>query len=223
MENEETKTTEVKEETTTTEVKEDTKKKEKKAKKGKLPIIPIVICVTVLVCVIVGAILVSSSNKGSQPTVITVPTLEKIINVSELSTFTAVYNGIAVVNNEKKPEKVEYYVSYEARVNAGIDFEKIDIAVDNETKKIVIRIPEVYITDINVDITTLDFIFINDKANASTVTAQAFKACEDDVRAESEQQSAIYELAKQNAINILTALTKPIVEQLDAEYELIIE
>lgn len=209
------------EETTTTEVKEEPKKKEKK--KGKLPIIPIVIGVVVLLCVIVGVILVSSGSKESQPTVITVPTLEKIINVSELSTFTAVYNGIAVVNNEKKPEKVEYYVSYEARVNAGIDFEKIDIAVDNETKKIVIRIPDVYITDINVDITTLDFIFINDKANASTVTAQAFKACEDDVRAESEQQSAIYELAKQNAINILTALTKPIVEQLDAEYELIIE
>ena len=46
---------------------------------------------------------------------------------------------------------------------------------------------------------------------------------EEDVRAESEQQRAIYELAEQNAINILTALTKPIVEQMDAEYELIIE
>lgn len=211
------------EEATTTEVNEEPKKDEKKSEKGKRPILPIIIGIVTLICIMVVVFLVAPTPKDSQPTVITIPTLEKIINVDELSTFTAVYNGIAVVNNEKKPEKVEYYVSYEARVNAGIDFEKIDIAVDNETKKIVIRIPEVYITDINVDITTLDFIFINDKANASTVTAQAFKACEDDVRAESEQQSAIYELAKQNAINILTALTKPIVEQLDEEYELIIE
>ena len=65
MENEETTTTEVNEEPTTPEAKEEAKKKEKKAKKGKLPILPIVIGVAVLLCVIVGIILVSSqSNKN---------------------------------------------------------------------------------------------------------------------------------------------------------------
>lgn len=196
-----------------------------KAKKlpqlGKKQLLPIVlIVVAVVLCVVLFIFFSSSNNKEKEPEVITVATLEKIINVSELSTFTAVYNGIATVNNEKKPEKVDYYVSYEARVEAGIDFEKIEIAVDNEAKTITIKIPEVYITEINVDIASLDFIFINDKANTSTVSQQAFKACEADVQAESEQQTAIYELAKQNAVNILTALTKPIVEQLDAEYEL---
>lgn len=196
-----------------------------KAKKlpqlGKKQLLPIILIgVAVVLCIVLFICFGSANNAKEEPEVITVATLEKIINVSELSTFTAVYNGIATVNNEKKPEKVDYYVSYEARVEAGIDFEKIEIAVDNEAKTITIKIPEVYITEINVDIASLDFIFINDKANTSTVSQQAFKACEADVQAESEQQTAIYELAKQNAVNILTALTKPIVEQLDAAYEL---
>ena len=86
-----------------------------------------------------------------------------------------------------------------------------------------VDIPQIRITDSNVDITSLDFIFYNDKANASTVTQEAFKACEADVQKESEQQNAIYELAKQNAVNVLTALINPIVEQLGTEYTLIID
>lgn len=161
-----------------------------------------------------------SGKDTTEPEVITVSTLEKIINVSELSTFTAIYNGIAEVKNDKKPDEIDYYVAYEARVDAGIDFEKISISLDNESKKIIVDIPDVYITDINVDIASLDFIFQNNKSNVSTVTQEAFKACEDDVRYESEQQTAIYDLAKQNAINVLTALIRPIIEQLDSEYSL---
>ena len=86
-----------------------------------------------------------------------------------------------------------------------------------------VDIPHFRITDSNVYITSLDFIFYNDKANASTVTQEAFKACEADVQKESEQQNAIYELAKQNAVNVLTALINPIVEQLGTEYTLIID
>lgn len=180
----------------------------------------VLIGIAAVLCIALALFFGSTKHKEQEPEVITVATLERIINVSELSTFTAVYNGIATVNNEKKPEKIDYYVSYEARVKAGFDLDKIRITVDNEAKTIKIKIPNIYITDYTVDIGSLDFIFINDKANTSTVSEQAFKACEADVKAESEQQTAIYELAKQNAINILTALTKPIVEQLDAEYEL---
>ena len=51
------------------------------------------------------------SNDKKEAEIISTSTLEKIINVSELSTFEAVYNGIAVVNNEENPENVDYYVS----------------------------------------------------------------------------------------------------------------
>ena len=63
---------------------------------------------------------------------------------------------------------------------------------------------------------------MNDKANVSSVTQEAFKACNDDVGDESRNQKAILDLAKQNAINILTALIKPVVEQMDVEYDLIV-
>lgn len=184
-----------------------------------------VVVVAIAIAAIAGVFLFRAilTPPESKTEVITVSTLKKIINVSEFSTFTAVYNGIAQVMNEKKSDEIDYYVSYDAKVDAGIDFKQLVITVDNKTKIINISIPEVYITDVNVDIGSLDFIFCNQKANTSTVTQAAFTACESDVQRESEQQTAIFELATQNAVNVLTALTKPIIEQLDADYTLVIE
>ena len=105
-------------------------------------------------------------------------------------------------------------------MNAGFDMEKISVEADEEEKIIRITIPEITITKIEVDIASLDFIFYNDAANASTVTQEAYRACEEDVRAETERQTAILELARQNAVNVLTALTTPLVDQLDEPYTL---
>ena len=84
-------------------------------------------------------------------------------------------------------------------------------------------VPEIRNNKINVDISSMEFIFNNDKANTSTVSQQAYKACEEDAKQESEKQQAIYELAKQNACNVLRALIQPIVEQADAEFTLTVE
>ena len=185
--------------------------------------ITIIITILILTITIFVVSTSTNNNKQTKPEIITVSTLEKIINVSKLSTFTAVYNGIAVVHNENKPDEIDYYVSYEAKVDAGINFKDIAIQVDNEEKIISVLIPDVYITDVNVDISTLDYIFINNKANTTTVTQTAFKACEADVKNESMKQDAIFELANQSAINILNALINPILSQMDDEYTLIIE
>lgn len=204
---------------------EETAQKEKRTSKNlKMPtLLAIILGGALLIAVLVFVLFQVGAGQEKSTEVITVATLEKIINVSELSTFTAVYNGIADVKNEKKPEKTDYYVSYEARVDAGIDFEKIEISVDDSAKVITVNIPDVYITEINVDISSMDFIFYNEKADASTITQQAFKACEADVREESEKQDAILELAQQNAVNVITALVNPIVEQLDGAYTLSVE
>ncbi len=193
----------------------------------RMSIMVLVSIITVALAIVVVAVVVFlpqiTAPKESKPVIITVSQLEKIINVSKLSTFRAVYNGIAQVMNDEKPGETDYYVSYEATVDAGIDFKKLEISVDFEKKRINIVIPEIYITEVNVDISSLDFIFYNNKANTSTVTQEAFKACEIDVRKESEREDKIFELARQNAVNVLTALTKPIVEQLDSDYTLVIE
>ena len=180
----------------------------------------LVVFVVVLAVIIAAGVFFFMSSSKPEPEIISQSTLEKIINVSDLSTFEAVYNGIAKVANEEDPEEIDYYVSYDAKVKAGIDFEKVDIAVDNENKIITVTVPEIKITDVNVDIASLDYIFFNDKANTATVSEEAYKKCIEDVTNESNNENAIYELADQNAHNIIKALINPFVEQLDAEYEL---
>lgn len=179
--------------------------------------------VVIVVLVMAFIVVPTARNSQKQAEVITVSTLQEIIDVSELSTFTAVYNGIAQVMNQDNPESVDYYVSYEAKVNAGIDFEQVGIDLDEEAKTIRITMPPVELTEVNVDISSLDFIFYNQKLNTSTVTETAYKACEADVEKESQEQQAIYDLAEQNAKNVLTALVKPIVDQAGTEYTLVVE
>ena len=161
--------------------------------------------------------------KKNQPEIITKATLEKIIDVSDMSTFEAVYNGVAKVMNEKNADKVDYYVSYEAKVKAGFDVEKVQLDIDNDKKAVIVTIPKIEITDINVDIASLDYIFMNDKANVSTVSEQAYKKCIEDVERESSSENAIYTLAGQNAKDVITALVNPFIEQLENDYELIVE
>jgi len=65
--------------------------------------------ITILLALVLAVILATGSilyvllqmghGKEEKAQVITVSTLERIIKVSELSTFTAVYNGIAEVKN----------------------------------------------------------------------------------------------------------------------------
>lgn len=184
-----------------------------------------IIAIIVIVIALIPTLVIStiSKNNEKQANVVTVSTLEKIINVSELSTFSAVYNGIAKVNNIDKPDEIDYYVSYNAKVKAGIDFSKVQInmndTADKETnvKKVNIIIPKVHITKINVDISSLDFIFLNPNSNVSTVTEQAYKACNEDAEKESAAQEAIYNLAEQNAKSVVTALVQPILTQLEDE------
>ena len=159
-------------------------------------------------------------NKKEEPEIITKTNLEKVLDVSDLSTFEAIYNGVAAVENEEKPENIDYYVSYEAKVKAGIDFKLINVEVNEKEKLITVSLPEVKITDVDVDIASLDYIFINNKSNTQTVSAQAYKECIKDVTNESNSTTEIYDSAKLNARNMVEALIKPFIEQLDSSYKL---
>lgn len=76
-------------------------------KKVSNPKIYIAILFGIVVVVIILFLFLPKQTNDNSIEVITVQTLEKIINVSELSTFTAVYNGVAEVKNEKTPDKIE--------------------------------------------------------------------------------------------------------------------
>lgn len=61
-----------------------------------------VLAAAVIFAVVVGGLLRAVMAREGKKEIVTVSALEKIVNVSELSTFTAVYNGIAQVMDEKK-------------------------------------------------------------------------------------------------------------------------
>lgn len=196
--------------------------KAKKLHLGKLQKKRLIVLIFCIIAIVIGSSIIAKNRKiGNQtPEIITEANLKKIINVSDLSTLEAVYNGVAKVMNEKKPEKVDYYVSYDAKVKVGIDFEQVQINVDHDAKLITVILPEIKITDVDVDVSSLDYIFINDKANTETVSGQAYKKCLEDVTNEIGAEDSIYDLAKENAINIISALIQPFINQLDEEYQL---
>ncbi|MCM1089599.1 MAG: DUF4230 domain-containing protein [Butyrivibrio sp.] len=144
--------------------------------------------------------------------------LYSVIGLSDLSTYECVYNDICTVMDGDKSDMVAYYCAYESRVKAGIDFDKVDVEVKDKT--ITVTIPEVRITDINVDIASLDYMFEDKKADTNTVSQQAYKACIADVERKCASEERICQLAEQNAQNILRALILPFVQQLDSEYVL---
>ena len=183
----------------------------------------IVIVIVIMSGAVAGGKMIISNSQGEEPEIITKSTLEKIINVSDLSTCESVYNGVAKVMNEEKEDKIDYYVSYEAKVKAGFDTEKVELDVDRERKVITVTMPKIRITATDVDVASLDYIFMNDKANTSTVTGQAYKKCLEDVENKSSSEDAIYRLAGENAKDVMTALIHPFIEQLDDDYELTVK
>ncbi len=157
-----------------------------------------------------------------QKEIVTVSFLNKIINISDLNTYQAVYNGVAEVMNEENESEIDFYVSYEAKVNAGFDFEKVGIVNDIEAKRMIITMPGIVIGDIHVDIGSLDYIYLNKVSDDDMITKLAYKACLEDVERESKNEEQILELAEQNAVNIVEALISPFVQQYDPEYEIVI-
>ena len=166
---------------------------------------------------------VNEHRKKPEPQVLTVSTLTDMIPVSDLSTVTSTYNGVAEVMNEKNPDKLDYYVAYEAKVQAGVNFDELQSEVDEASKTVTIRVPDAYFKKANVDVSSLDFMFNSKKANTSGVTERAYKACQEDADRECSSSEAILELARENAVNAVEALTRPLIEQLYPEYTLVVE
>lgn len=166
---------------------------------------------------------VNEHRKKPEPQVLTVSTLTDMIPVSDLSTVTSTYNGVAQVMNEKNPDKLDYYVAYEAQVQAGVNFDELQPEIDEASKTVTIRVPDACFKKANVDMASLDFMFNSKKANTSGVTERAYKACQEDADRECSCSEAILELARENAVNTVEALTRPLVEQLYPEYTLVVE
>lgn len=161
------------------------------------------------------------NNKESN--VITKSTIEKIINTSDVSTFETMYNGVVRVYNEKNTDKIDYYISYESKVQSGFDIKKVKVEMDEEKKSVIVTLPKIELTDVTVDISSLDYIFMNEKAENDEAYAGAYKKCVEDAKEKVKSQNQVADLAKENAVNFIKAVTEPFVKQLGDDYKLVIE
>ncbi|MCR5608047.1 MAG: DUF4230 domain-containing protein [Lachnospiraceae bacterium] len=152
------------------------------------------------------------------------PKLIKVIKMGELNTYQVDYDGVVTVySNSKKKDKKEvaYYVAYNAQIKAGIDTEKVKLDVDDENHKVIITLPEVEIEDnVNVDITTLKYMFIDEDANDKTVSQEAYKACINDAKKEANKDKNIKKYAKENVENSIRASIGLLLEQQEEPYTL---
>lgn len=195
---------------------------EKHQTKKKISLVSAIVLVLVIVIGLIagGAIyfIANENNTASgKVTVITQSKLKDVIEVSELSTVAYTYNAI-VPAYKKDGKTLKYHVAYEGIVKAGIDFEDIQIEVDEEKKIITITIPDVKILDCAVDEGTLEFIFEKDKYNKETVAAEAYKLCLADLEDRAEQEPELIDLARENALSAVKGLIEPWVNQVDDEY-----
>ncbi len=149
-------------------------------------------------------------------TTVSKSTLEKVFMKSDLSTGEYRFNSIARKYNETG--YIVYYVKYEGYIKAGIDFSKIKIDCDEEKKIINITIPEVEIQDVTVKMETLDYIFKDESYETESVSQEAYKLAEEDLKSKAESATELKETARQNAYDTVEALVRPWIAQLDTSY-----
>ena len=218
-----------------TEKNENNHKKEKQIKieintseKGRSKKTIIAIAVIVAIVLIVFAISFASCNgkfgsigeffsgKEGEVKTITKSDIQDVFEISELQSADYIYNAVASVYDENG--ELKYYVAYEGTVTAGIDFSKIEILVEDDSKTIKVFMPEVMITDTVVNAGTLSYIFEDDEYDNEYVFNEAYSVCQQDLDERAKNEASLLELAKENAKQIIEALLVPWIEQVNAEY-----
>lgn len=162
-------------------------------------------------------------QKEGQVTTISKASLEEIFEISELSTVDYIYNAIAKAY-EEDGNTIRYYVAYEGKVTAGIDFEKISIdKIDEENKRIEITLPDVEVHDMIVDAGTLEYIFTKDRYETETISQEAYKLCLEDMEKRISEETALYEMARENSVAAIEGLIEPWVREIDDEYTVVVK
>lgn len=143
--------------------------------------------------------------------------IRKVFEISELSTADYTYNAVARAYEEDKIN-VKYYVAYEGRIKAGIDFSKIGIEIDTERKVVTLTVPEIEFQEKTVDPGTLEFIFKDKKSETEQIHQEAFLLCQRDLDEKTNMEKELLELARRNAISVVEALVTPWIEQAEDGY-----
>ncbi len=180
-----------------------------------LPNITVALIAIIIIAIAVIAVIVASNkNKGIET--VSESSLKEIVLVSDFSTLKYTYNSYATVYQEdkngeiiKKEKNIICYVAYKGIVEAGFDFSKIALDVNNEKKQIILTLPKIELTLVNIDNESLDSIFVKEKYDNEKTFSKLLKACEQDLMSKAASNDKLLEMAKANAESSLKALLKP--------------
>mgnify|MGYP002624503529 CR=1 FL=1 len=181
------------------------------------------IAAVVVLCAAVFAVRSFRAPKKERRTTVTASALQQVLNISDLSTVEFRYGSVTQALDDK--QKTKYYVTYNGTVQVGIDFEEIakSIAVDTEEKTITVTMPPPKILSTNVNVDTLDYIFVKNKYNQTGLTEEALQLCREDLSNELEHNTEIFSIAKENAESAVRQLLEPWLKQADGEYTIVMK
>lgn len=157
-------------------------------------------------------------SKTPAVSTITASTIMDILEISDLSTVDYQYQAITTVY-DMDTAKAKYHVFYEGNIKAGIDFEKIDIQIDEAEKKIKITLPQSEIQQTLVDEKSLDFIFEKNRYDKEMVYQEAYTACCKDLAKRMQSDEMLLKMAGENAKAAVEALLLPFMAQLEEQYQ----
>ena len=158
-------------------------------------------------------------GKEGEVRTITESELEEVLLQSNLYLIDYPHNGYVDVRDSKG--KIKYYVAYKGSVKAGIDASKIEYSIDEASSVINIKLPEITIDEPVVDAGSMDYIFINQKANTEDVAQEAYKYAIADLKSQIANDDQLIEVAKESAKTTEKALMEPWINQYsDKKYEI---
>lgn len=166
----------------------------------------VLVCIVALVIVLVAAGSIFANN-AKESTITTESQLEKVVNVSKLSSAKFSYNGIAVKKDDEGRD--EYHVKYKSTVTASFSMDDIKFDEDKEAKKVVVSLPAPQIDSPVIDSSSLDFFESDPDADLQEVIT----LCKQDALDEVKADSGITSIATDNIKKTVEALTKPILEE----------
>lgn len=180
--------------------------------------------------IIVSIIAIFSLSQKNKATITTRSTLEKVMEISDLSTIEYTYNAIVTkfkddtvedMKDKKDKSNVEYYVSYEGKVNAGIDFKDISVSIVDKT--ISIKLPEAKINNTDVVYESMEYIYVDKPQENTSISQEAYKLCQNDLSIRAANEKDMLDNAKDNAKSAVEALLKPWIESISDTYKVEIE
>ena len=126
---------------------------------------------------------------------------EEVFDTEELRTEIYTYNGIASKCkgecDKGKDNKYLYHISYKGEVTIGIDLKKLKVNFEN--KKVIITIPEPYISGVNIKMDDFNSIFIDKSYDTPNEMNEIHKLCLDDLTANVSNNEMMINTAKESA------------------------